>query len=231
MRPDDVTRALVAAFNNNHYEARCTGQGDSVGVHLCSRRQGSSVLLAVRVERLEEETAVSVGEPDGVWNDAAATVGKGLLAGAVSFLGSTLKKEKMHPGMIPLLAAGMFIKQLPETMRNARLDEQVWFIVEQVVRSRRDLSELSRQLLTCKYCAVINRVGATACQSCGAPLARTVKCPHCELVNAADQATCRGCGSRCGEATPAPAVRFCAQCGTRGEPDDRFCTDCGERLE
>lgn len=219
----------MAAFNNDHYQARATGQGEQAGVHIASRRPGSSAVLVVRVERLEEEVAVTVGETERPWTDVATTVGSGLLAGAMTYLDSALKKEKTHPGMIPLVAAGLLFKQLPATVRDARLDQQVWFVVEQVARSRKELAELSRKLLTCSYCHVVNQVGAAACASCGAPLAKTVECPHCGLVNRAEAATCGGCGASCGQAVPAHPARACA-CGAPATPGDRFCGECGRRL-
>jgi hypothetical protein len=180
--PTDVARALMAEFNQGNTQTQMFGESDNLTVQIASSqysRSGGRTALSVNLQKIEDGVMVQVGEQQ--WLGVAASLGQTAI--------STL--------LNPLNLLGR-LDDIAQDVSSLQMNEKIWQIVGNVVRTSGASQELSERLssITCEFCGAANPVGASTCVACGAPLGKVQPktCPKCGYVLLHDEKFCPNCG-------------------------------------
>ena len=183
LTPDDIARALGAAFNRGNYQVQRFGSGDNLTVQIATRQareSGGATALTIQLSRVTDGVSVSMGSQS--WFGLAASLGMTAL--------SALRDPRLLLGRIDDLA---------QDVESAQLIESVWQVIDQTARSRGAGTALSDRLsrTVCPYCQTANPVASGRCLACGAPLGgvQPHTCPQCGFALLSEEKTCPNCGA------------------------------------
>lgn len=186
LTPDDLARALLAAFDQGNLMAQQVGRGEKTLVQIAKRRgaqSGGNVSLTVTIQRNADGVTVAVGEAE--WLGVAASLGQTAL--------STL----MNPWNIINR-----LDDLAQDVSSLNLSTQVWEAVEKFAQTTRATKTISERLqaVACPYCGAANELKAPNCVSCGGPLGdvQPAACPKCGNVMPPRSKFCGNCGTALG---------------------------------
>ena len=184
--PEDMAKALMAAFNQGNMRCQQIGGGDKLMVQIATRemaQSGGKAAMSVTIQAVEDGVNVVVGQQE--WLGVAASLGQTAL--------STL----MNPWNIINR-----LDDIAQDITSLTLEQKVWETVEKYAQATKATKEISERLstLTCPYCNTANKVGASNCSNCGAPLggAQPIACPNCGNVMPPKSKFCSNCGTALG---------------------------------
>jgi hypothetical protein len=180
--PPDVARALMAEFNQGNTQTQLLGESGNLIVQIASSqssRSGGRTAVTVNLQQIEDGVMVQVGEQQ--WLGVAASLGQTAISALLN----------------PLNLLGR-LDDIAQDVSSMQLNERIWQIVANIVRSVGASQELSERLssVTCEFCGAANPVGASTCDACGAPLGKSqpTTCPKCGYVLTHDEKFCPNCG-------------------------------------
>ncbi|MBE3118327.1 MAG: zinc ribbon domain-containing protein [Candidatus Atribacteria bacterium] len=180
--PTDVARALMAEFNQGNTQTQLLGESGNLTVQIASSqysRSGGRTAVSVNLQQIEDGVMVQVGEQQ--WLGVAASLGQTAISALLN----------------PFNLLGR-LDDIAQDVTSLQLNEKIWQIVANVVRTAGASQELSERLssVTCEFCGAANPVGASTCEACGAPLgkAQPKTCPKCGYVLTHDEKFCPNCG-------------------------------------
>ena len=179
---DGMARALIAEFSRGNLRAQQVGSGDHIVVQIASRPEpasGGPTALTVDLRKIEDGVHVRIGKQ--AWLGVAASLAQtGLWA---------LKSPWT------LLSR---LDDLAEDIASLGMTDRVWNVLARSAQAAGASYQISDRLrrLTCVYCLSANAVGASTCESCGAPLGpvQPLGCPNCGYVAAPGTPLCPQCG-------------------------------------
>ena len=180
--PTDVVQALMAEFNQGNTQTQLLGESGNLIVQIASSqssRSGGRTAVTVNLQQVEDGVMVQVGEQQ--WLGVAASLGQTAISALLN----------------PLNLLGR-LDDIAQDVSSMQLNERIWQIVANIVRSVGASQELSERLssVTCEFCGAANPVGASTCDACGAPLGKIqpTTCPKCGYVLTHDEKFCPNCG-------------------------------------
>ena len=180
--PTDVAQALMAEFNQGNTRTQILGESINLTVQIASSqysRSGGRTAVSVNLQQIEDGIMVQVGEQQ--WFGVAASLGQTAISALLN----------------PLNLLGR-LDDIAQDVSSMQLNERIWQIVANIVRSVGASQELSERLssVTCEFCGAANPVGASTCDACGAPLGKSqpTTCPKCDYVLTHDEKFCPNCG-------------------------------------
>jgi hypothetical protein len=180
--PTDVARALMAEFNQGNTQTQLLGESDNLTVQIASSqssRSGGRTAVSVDLQQIEDGVMVQVGEQQ--WLGVAASLGQSAISALLN----------------PMNLLGR-LDDIAQDVSSMQLNERIWQVVANVVRTAGASQELSERLssVTCEYCGAANPVGASTCVACGAPLGKSQPktCPKCGYVLTNAEKFCSNCG-------------------------------------
>jgi RNA polymerase subunit RPABC4/transcription elongation factor Spt4 len=178
----ELAQVLLGRFNRGNLVSQLTDIEDQFVVQIATRagaQSGGATALGVTIQDHEDGVIVRLGKQ--AWLGIAAS------------LGSTLLAARRNP-----LALLNRLDDIAQDLENLQLDDQVWSVVEETVKTAGASRELSNRLRrsACSYCGTANPVGQPRCLACGAPLGdvQPETCAHCGFVLAGDETECPNCG-------------------------------------
>jgi len=184
LTPEDVSRALIAHFNNGNLVAQQLGAGDQIVVQIATRQRpasGGQTALSISLQKVEDGLAVQLGKQ--TWLGVAAS------------LGMTAMSAWRNP--FSLLGR---LDDLAQDIENLQLNQEALVVIENVAYMRGASFELSERLrrLVCAHCQTANPIGEPSCIACGAPLGMVQPrtCRNCGFVVKTEENTCPNCGKR-----------------------------------
>ena len=184
LTPEDVSRALIAHFNNGNLVAQQLGAGDQIVVQIATRQRpasGGQTALSISLQKVEDGLAVQLGKQ--AWLGVAAS------------LGMTAMSAWRNP--FSLLGR---LDDLAQDIENLQLNQEALVVIENVAYMRGASFELSERLrrLVCAHCQTANPIGEPSCIACGAPLGMVQPrtCRNCGFVVKTEENTCPNCGKR-----------------------------------
>ena len=180
--PTDVAQALTAEFNQGNTQTQVLGGSSNLTVQIASSvysRSGGKTAVSVNLQPIEDGIMVQVGELQ--WLGVAASLGQTAIS---AFLN-------------PLNLLGR-LDDIAQDVSSLQLNEKIWEIISNVAKTAGASQELSERLssVTCEFCGSANRIGASTCIACGAPLggAQPKTCSKCGFVLIHDEKYCPNCG-------------------------------------
>lgn len=180
--PTDVARALMAEFNQGNTQTQLLGESDNLTVQIASSqssRSGGRTAVSVDLQQIEDGVMVQVGEQQ--WLGVAASLGQTAISALLN----------------PMNLLGR-LDDIAQDVSSMQLNERIWQVVANVVRTAGASQELSERLssVTCEFCGAANPVGASTCVACGAPLGKSQPktCPKCGYVLTNAEKFCSNCG-------------------------------------
>lgn len=180
---EDLARALAADLSGLGLESQVLGDPDHLVLQFGSRhwpRSGGRTSLTVHLIEVEDGVMVRVGEQQ--WLGVAASLGTTALM--------ALKNPFSLIGRIDDVA---------QDIQSLTVRERVWTVIEDAARGLGASLKISETLrrVTCSYCRTANRVGASSCLACCAPLggAQPVTCAECGYAVPANVSECPQCST------------------------------------
>lgn len=180
--PTDVAQALMSEFNQGNTQTQVLGENSNLTVQIASSqfsRSGGRTAVSVNLQQVEDGIMVQVGEQQ--WLGVAASLGQTAISALLN----------------PLNLLGR-LDDIAQDVNSLQLNERIWQIVSNVIRTAGASQELSARLrsVTCEFCRSANPVGASNCVACGAPLGDTQPktCKRCGYVLTHDEKFCPNCG-------------------------------------
>jgi RNA polymerase subunit RPABC4/transcription elongation factor Spt4 len=180
--PIDFAQALMAEFNQGNTQTQLLGESGNLTVQIASSqysRSGGRTALSVNLQQIEDGVMVQVGEQQ--WLGVAASLGQTAISALLN----------------PLNLLGR-LDDIAQDVSSLQLNEKIWQIVANVVRTAGASQELSERLssVTCEFCGAANPVGASTCAACGAPLGKEQPktCSKCGYVLTHEEKFCPNCG-------------------------------------
>lgn len=182
--PDDLADALVGEFGRGDLNTNRSGDGDKIVVQIFTpqhRMSGGHTSLSVAIQKHEDGVLVDMGEQEYL--------------GVIADLGATAFSVFQNPlniiGRLDDVASDVNALQLPE---------KVWASIERFCKTVGATKQISERLSStaCPYCNAANKVGATSCVQCGAPLGdvQPTACASCGFVNVKNAKFCSNCGKQ-----------------------------------
>ena len=172
----------MAEFNQGNTQTQLLGESGNLIVQIASSqssRSGGRTAVTVNLQQVEDGVMVQVGEQQ--WLGVAASLGQTAISALLN----------------PLNLLGR-LDDIAQDVSSMQLNERIWQIVANIVRSVGASQELSERLssVTCEFCGAANPVGASTCDACGAPLGKSqpTTCPKCGYVLTHDEKFCPNCG-------------------------------------
>jgi len=182
LKPSDIARDLIAAFNRGGFRVQMIGQDPKIAVQISThqmRESGGQTALTVTIHQVEDGISVQVGEQ--AWLGVAAS------------LGFTALRALRNP--LTLLGR---IDDLAQDIESLQLSEDIWEVIEQSAHQHGVGKELSDRLkrYICPYCNTANPPGESRCIACGAPLGdiQPQTCLNCGFVVRNLERKCPNCG-------------------------------------
>jgi hypothetical protein len=182
LKPSDIARDLIAAFNRGGFRVQMIGQDPKIAVQISThqmRESGGQTALTVTIHQVEDGISVQVGEQ--AWLGVAAS------------LGFTALRALRNP--LTLLGR---IDDLAQDIESLQLSEDIWEVIEQSAHQHGVGKELSDRLkrYICPYCNTANPPGESRCIACGAPLGdiQPQTCMNCGFVVRNLERKCPNCG-------------------------------------
>ncbi len=180
--PEDLADALVGEFSNDEFNANQNGDGDKIVVQIFKpqwRQSGGNTSLGISIQQHEDGVLVDMGDQE--------------FLGVIASLGQTAFSLFQNPlnilGRLDDIASDVNSMQLPQ---------KVWDSIERFSKVVGATKQISERLSStaCPYCNAANKVGATSCVQCGAPLGdvQPTACGECGFVNAKNAKFCSNCG-------------------------------------
>jgi hypothetical protein len=180
--PESIGSALLAKFNRGNLRATQYGDEELVIIQIATREyvsSGGSMAMTVTLKNVEDGVAVQVG--------------KGSMLGTIASLGLTTLATLRNP--LNLLGR---LDDLAQDIENLQTEENVWGVIDEVMRTAGASYELSERLrrMVCSYCNTPNPVGESSCIACGAPLGdvQPETCENCGFVLKHGETRCPNCG-------------------------------------
>lgn len=182
--PEDLADALVGEFGRGDLNTNRSGDKDKIVVQIFTpqhRNSGGNTSLSLSIQQHEDGVLVDMGEQE--------------FLGVMASLGSTAFSLFQNPlniiGRLDDVASDVNSLQLPQ---------KVWEAIERYCKTVGATKQISERLSStvCPYCNAANKVGATACVQCGAPLgdAQPTACGKCGFVNIKGAKFCSNCGEK-----------------------------------
>ena len=182
--PDELADVLVAEYNRGNLRAQKLSVGKNTVVQISSRQEPSSggqTSLSIAIRQIEDGISIQLGEQS--WLGVAASLGK------------TAFWAWRNPWNLIYR-----LDDLAQDFEYLQLSDQVWEFIEDTAYTAGATFELSERLkrLECEYCHSANPVGASNCNSCGAPLGalQPLACKNCGFVNDKGVKVCSNCGKK-----------------------------------
>lgn len=179
---DDLTLALLAAFDHGNLQAQAFGDGGQRIVQIASRMvraSGGATAVSVHLAAHEDGVLVRVGQQQ--WLGVAASLGVTAL--------TALRN--------PLSLLGR-LDDVAQDVASLQLSASIWAAIDRAAAALGASHELSERLrrLECAHCRTANPVGEPRCIACGAPLgpSQPRACPHCGFVSPPGSVACGQCG-------------------------------------
>jgi len=180
--PTVVAQALVAEFNQGNTQTQLLGENGNLTVQIASSqysRSGGRTAVSVNLQQIEDGVMVQVGEQQ--WLGVAASLGQTAISALLN----------------PLNLLGR-LDDIAQDVSSLQLNEKIWQVVANVVRTAGASQELSERLssVTCEFCGAANPVGVSTCVACGAPLGKDQPkaCSKCGYVLTHNEKFCPNCG-------------------------------------
>lgn len=181
--PEDLSRNLMAHFNQGNLMVQQIGSGDKIAVQIASRGQvtaGGQTALSVSLQKVADGVAVQLGQQ--AWYGVAASLGFSALAALMN----------------PWNLLGR-LDDIAQDIESLSLTNEVWQSIDASARALGSGYELSERLkrVVCAYCGTPNPLSESSCVACGAPLQDTqpCTCKACGFVVKKDERFCPNCGA------------------------------------
>ena len=182
--PDDLANALVGEFGRGDLNTNRSGDGDKIVVQIFTpqhRSSGGNTSLSVAIQKHEDGVLVDMGEQEYL--------------GVIADLGATAFSVFQNP--LNIISR---LDDVASDVNALQLPEKVWTSIERFCKTVGATKQISERLSStaCPYCNAANKVGATACVQCGAPLGdvQPTACKECGFVNAKNAKFCSNCGKQ-----------------------------------
>lgn len=179
--PSEICKNLYAAFNRGYYQVQQLGDDQHMAVQIATRQfqtSGGQTALTIDLRSVEDGISIQIGKQD--WGGIAASLGMTAFAALVNPFNLISRLDN-----------------IAQDIESLRLSEEVWQVIESVVKANGVSTELSDRLrsVVCAYCGSANPVGLSNCKSCGAPMgnAQPRTCKHCGFVLKGDELICPNC--------------------------------------
>jgi hypothetical protein len=183
INPDDLTRALIAEFDQGNLSTKQVGRGNHRVIQIASRvlpASGGRTAITVHLSQVEDGVLVSIGQQEWM--------------GVIASLGITTLSALRNP--LSLIGR---LDDLAQDIASLQLTERIWETIERAADSFGASYEISERLrrTVCEYCDTANPVGEPHCVACGAPLghAQPRTCPQCGFVVPAGTQICPECNT------------------------------------
>lgn len=183
LAPENMAKAIIAAFNQGNMTAQQVGHGEKVMVQIATRQHaqsGGKAAMTVSIQKNADGVTVGIGQHE--WFGAAASLGQTAL--------STL----FNPWNIISR-----LDDLAQDVTSLTLESKVWEVVEKFAQTAKFTKTLSERLqsVACPYCGTANKIGAADCVNCGGPLGehQPIACPKCGNVLPPKSKFCNNCGT------------------------------------
>lgn len=183
IKPEDIAQNLMSFFHQGNLRVQEFGDGSKINIQIATRNNPSSggqTALNVVIQKIED--GISVRTSEQKWLGIAASLGFTALAAI------------RNP--INLLTR---LDDLAQDISYMTLQEDVWKVIEQTVRSRGASHSLSVRFkrITCSYCSTANPLGQPRCIACGAPLGENqpLTCIKCGYLLQPGEKKCPNCGT------------------------------------
>jgi len=184
LKPNDISRALMAEFNRGNFQAQVLGSKDKMAVQIATRAgamSGGQTALTINIQTVEDGVMVEMGQQ--AWLGVAASLGQTAIWALRN----------------PFSLVGR-LDDLAQDIESMQLNEKTWKIIEGAVAALDASYALSEKLarIACEYCGSANPLGEGNCLACGAPLgdSHPTTCLHCGYVVSMEQAICPNCGAK-----------------------------------